>query len=75
MVYGEDDGDGNVITLMAGGACMYCSIKPHLQIRPCEVAFETGCVHTCGETSVNVFVGTVVHVDIFVGAVALHVCG
>ena len=40
------------------------SICPHVQVGMCEVAFVIRCSHTCGDT----------RVDVFVSAVALHVC-
>ena len=48
--------------------------RPHMRVRTCGVAFNIMCFHTCGETRVDVFIGSAACVKMFVSAVALHVC-
>ena len=45
-----------------------------MRICACEVVFHFMCVHTCGDTGDDEFVGAVARVEMFVGAVVSHGC-
>ena len=52
---------------------MQC-ISPQVLVSTREMPVNIGCVHTWGETPIDAIVSAVARVEVFVGAVALHVC-
>ena len=80
MVYGTDDGVRCIVNAYMAWVCM-CVVhqstraNPHAQICACEAAFDIGCVHTCGDTRVGVFVSAMARDEMFASAVALQMCG